>query len=285
MSGDRPGLATAHKIRIAAVLYRTVSALRAIGGAASDIVVCRRRGLTWQLDLSEGIDLSIYLFGRFERPVQRLIERYVKPGMIALDIGANVGAHALPMTVQVGPAGRVLAVEPTRWAYDRLVENRRLNPGLEAALTPVHASLGRPGSQPAEFYASWNLKEQSNVHQRHRGALRPADGAAPLTLDGFVADMKLERLDFIKLDVDGAECDVLAGGRDTLARLRPMILFEFSPHVLEERGCDASTLLGLLTEHGYSFQDERGGTSLEPSALVRRTPRYGSINVMAVPQA
>ena len=41
----------------------------------------------------------------------------------------------------------------------RLVENRRLNPGLAAILRPVHASLGRPGSQPAEFYASWNLKE------------------------------------------------------------------------------------------------------------------------------
>lgn len=280
-----PGLPTAHKIRIAAVLYRTVAALRALGGAASDSVVCRRRGLTWRLDLSEGIDLSIYLFGRFERPVQRLIDRHVNPGMIALDIGANVGAHALPMAVRVGAAGRVVAVEPTKWAYDRLVENRRLNPRLEAVLSPVHASLGRPGSQPAEFYASWNLKEQSNVHERHRGALRSAEGAVPLTLDGLVADLKLERLDFIKLDVDGAECDVLAGGRDTLARLRPQILFEFSPYALEERGCDAPTLLGMLREHGYSFQDDSGPTSLDPSVLVRRTPRYGSINLLAVPQA
>jgi FkbM family methyltransferase len=278
------GLATAHKIRIAAMLYRTVAALRALGGAASDIVVCRRRGLTWRLDLSEGIDLSIYLFGRFERPVQRLIERHVKPGMIALDIGANVGAHALPMAARVGAGGRVLAVEPTRWAYDRLVENRSLNPRLEAVLHPVHASLGRPESRPAEFYASWNLKEQSHVHQRHRGALRSAEGAAPLTLDGLVAGLQLERLDFIKLDVDGAECDVLAGGRDTLARLRPLILFEFSPYALEEHGCDGRTLLGMLREHGYAFQD-RGATSLDPSAFVRRTPRYGSINVMAVPQA
>ena len=109
--------------------------------------------------------------------------------------------------------------------------------------------------------------------------------AVPLTLDGLVADLKLERLDFIKLDVDGAECDVLAGGRDTLARLRPLILFEFSPYALEERGCDAPTLLGTLREHGYSFQDERGATSLDPSVLVRRTPRYGSINLLAVPQA
>jgi FkbM family methyltransferase len=279
------GLATAHKIRIAAVLYRTVAALRALGGAASDVVVCRRRGLMWRLDLSEGIDLSIYLFGRFERPVQRLIERHVTPGMIALDIGANVGAHALPMAARVGAAGRVIAVEPTRWAYDRLVENRRLNPRLEAILNPVHASLGRPGSQAAEFYASWNLKEQSNVHARHRGALRSADGAASLTLDGLVANLKLERLDFIKLDVDGAECDVLAGGHDTLARLRPLILFEFSPYALEERGCDGATLLGVLREHGYAFHDDRGGTSLQASALVQRTPRYGSINVMAVPSA
>jgi FkbM family methyltransferase len=282
MPGGRTGLATAHKIRIASVLYRSLAALRAVGGATSDVVVCRRRGLRWRLDLSEGIDLSIYLFGQFERPVERLIARHLTPGMIALDIGANVGAHALPMAARVAPSGRVFAVEPTRWAYRRLVVNRRLNHHLEHVLIPVRAALGHTGSEPAEYYASWNLKEQRGVHELHRGALRSAHGARGLTLDGLVAELELTRVDFIKLDVDGGECDVLSGGHDTLARMRPPILFEFCPYALEERGCSAARLLAMLQEHGYSFQDGRG-RPVAPGTLVPRTPPFGSINLMAIP--
>jgi len=268
---------------MAGVLYRTLAVVRAVGGARSDVVVCRRRGLRWRLDLSEGIDLSIYLFGQFERPVERLIDRYLAPGMIALDIGANVGAHALPMAARVAPSGRVFAVEPTQWAYRRLVVNRRLNHHLEHVLVPVRAALGRPGAEPEDYYASWNLKQHGGVHEVHRGALRSAHGARRLTLDGLVAELELKKVDFIKLDVDGHECEVLSGGHDTLTRLRPLILFEFCPYALEERGCSALRLLEMLQEHGYSFRDGRGREVLVPSALVGRTPRFGSINLMAIP--
>jgi FkbM family methyltransferase len=280
---ERTRLGTAEKIRLARLLYRIVRASRAVAGARSGIVVCRRRGLRWRLDLSEGIDLSIYVFGRFEGSVGRLIDRHLTAGMIALDIGANVGAHAVPMAARVAPSGRVFAVEPTHWAYRRLLVNQRLNRHLEPVLTPVRAALGvDPASGASEYYASWNLKQQRDVHDVHRGALRSAREARRLTLDGLVAELGLKKLDFIKIDVDGCECEVLSGGRETLARLRPLILFEFCPYALEEHGCDARRLLGILEEHGYSFEDGRG-KPIPPGELVPRTPRGGSINVLAIP--
>ncbi|MEI6246471.1 MAG: FkbM family methyltransferase, partial [Acidobacteriota bacterium] len=231
-------LSTAAKLRAARALYRSVRLARRLTGASSDIVDVRRRGLNWRLNLAEGIDLSIYLFGEFERATAQAIRDTLRPGMVAFDVGANVGAHALPMARLVGATGRVYAFEPTQWAYDRLIENRDLNPDLGATLVAVHAALGRTGqAMPPDFYSSWNVNAaRDSVHAVHMGSLRSTGAARALTMDEAVEQYAIDRLDFIKIDVDGYETHVMSGGQRTLARFGPPILFELCPHVLIERG-------------------------------------------------
>jgi len=104
---------------------------------------------------------------------------------------------------------------------------------------------------------------------------RPATDAGRL-----VAELELKKwISSSSMSMEN-ECEVVVRGHDTLARLRPLILFEFCPYALEERGCSASRLLEMLQAHGYSFPDDRGRKVLDTSALVRRTPRFGSINLM-----
>ena len=91
---------------------------RLVGGGPE--LVTSRQGLTWQLDLREGIDLSIYLLGRFEPSTVRCYTRLVNPGDVVLDVGANIGAHTLPLARLVGEAGRVIAFELTRYAFLKL---------------------------------------------------------------------------------------------------------------------------------------------------------------------
>jgi tRNA G37 N-methylase Trm5 len=122
-------LATATKVRLAGVLYRGVSAARALLGRPRDAVVCRRRGLVWALDLSDGIQLSIYLFGTFERSTERALARLLPIGGVAIDVGANIGAHTLPMARHVGQSRRVIALEPTVWAGDALRAQSRPQSG------------------------------------------------------------------------------------------------------------------------------------------------------------
>ena len=122
-------LSTAQKIRIARVLSGGVIGLRRTLGLPSEVTT-RRGGVRWRLDLTEGIDLSIYLLGAFEPATVKLYRRLVKPGDVVLDIGANIGAHVLPLAVLVGDAGRVIAFEPTRYACRKLQANLALNPRL-----------------------------------------------------------------------------------------------------------------------------------------------------------
>jgi len=118
----------------------------------------------WELDLSEGIDLSIYLFGRFERDTSKALKKATRPGMVIFDIGANVGAHALPMARWIGESGQVYAFEPTDWAFSRLKRNLNLNPSLSRTLIPVQCALTDNAAEtPKAFHSSWSLKENKST--------------------------------------------------------------------------------------------------------------------------
>jgi hypothetical protein len=67
----------------------------------------RRRGLKWELDLREGIDLAIFAFGCFESETYQTIQKIVRPGSIVFDIGANIGAHTLNLARLSAPTGKV----------------------------------------------------------------------------------------------------------------------------------------------------------------------------------
>jgi hypothetical protein len=71
------------------------------------------------------------------------------------------------------------------------------------------------------------------------------------TLDAFVAEQGIERLDALKLDVEGAECRVLAGGRESLRRFRPVMLVELNPSCLERAGSGEQELLAALSGLDY----------------------------------
>ena len=121
---------TSTKITIAKNASRVVRTVRHLMGM-NKIVTCRRNGIVWELDLTQGIDFSIYLFGAFEPEIVRYASRIIKPGAKVIDIGANIGAHTLPLAHLVGPSGAVFAFEPTDYAFEKLLRNIHLNPNLK----------------------------------------------------------------------------------------------------------------------------------------------------------
>ena len=288
-------LSTAAKVRVAGVLFQLVRGARALAVRPRDRAICRRRGVRWDLDLRDGIPLGLYL-GTFERTTARALRRLLPPGGVAIDIGANIGAHALPMARVTGAKGRVIAVEPTAAAFADLGRNIQLNPGLHGIVAALQAAVVAPeGRPPAEYYSAWPVTSGSTAsphqnsddrHAIHRGVLRSTAGAIGITLDDLVSRESLVRLDVIKLDVDGGEVDVLKGGRAALARLRPAIVLELCPYALDERGASLADLLKLLEEANYRLVDERSFAPVASGAadLARRIPSGGSINVVALPR-
>src|SRR6266851_4538124 len=225
-------LTTKTKIALAGIAYRCVVMGRGIVGK-NDFATVRRGGARWQLNLNEGIDFSIYLFGAFEKSTALALRKLVRPGDLVFDIGANIGAHTLGLAQSVGPTGRVFAFEPTDYAFAKLKRNLALNPELEAQSLPQQILLAAENDAPCqpEIYASWPLKTDASVHPKHRGRLVTTLGASVETLDGFVERQGIDRLNLIKIDVDGHEYPVLKGGFKTLAKFGPILVIEMSPYV------------------------------------------------------
>jgi FkbM family methyltransferase len=158
------GLSTQSKLRVARALYRGLKLL-----GFDDEVVVRRARVRFHIDLREGIELSLFLFGTFQRHVTpgRLFK--IPRDAVIFDIGANVGSVCLPLAASL-PASVVYAFEPTEYAFERLQRNLTLNPELQARVHPVQAFVSAVGDDNSELvaYSSWCLDGQASRPQALR---------------------------------------------------------------------------------------------------------------------
>jgi len=274
------------KIALARSAYRAIMLARRAVGLGSRVSTIRD-GLRWELDLQEGIDLAIYLFGMFERETVMACRRWIKPGDVVFDIGANVGAHTLQCARSVGATGKVMAFEPTKYAFTKLVRNLACNPELVERVVAEQVMFGeKPGERiPSLLYSSWPLMGHTQVHDKHCGQLMGTEGAQATSLDSYVKRTGLKRVGFIKLDVDGHECAVLRGGSTTLKRDRPVMVMELAPYVLGETGTSLEDLCAILSCQEYRLADMTTGhpLSLDPRELKQMIPDGCGVNVLALP--
>jgi FkbM family methyltransferase len=275
---------TAHKIALARAAYQLVHLHRKIVGL-TDSTVVSRGGATFQLDLAQGIDFAIYLGDIFERNTKKALRDLVASGAVVLDIGANIGAHTLHLAMLVGSSGRVLAFEPTDFAFAKLQRNIDLNPPLAGRITAHNCFLAaRDGDPlPDSIYSSWPLVPESELHAKHLGRAMPTRSASTRSIDSVLAEAGNPTVQLVKLDVDGFECEILRGATKLLSVQRPIFVMELAPYVLEERGASLAELLSLLTSNGYRLYDERTRQSLpsDEGQLQALIADGESINVIA----
>jgi FkbM family methyltransferase len=277
------------KILIARFLNYFLRLWRALLGRDMG-TICRRRGIMWQLDLNEGIDLSIYLLGAYEPRPLRSYTPLIGPGDVVLDIGANIGAHTLHFARLVGPTGQVHAFEPTDYAVAKLRRNLALNPELTLRVRVEQCFLGaESGAQaPAAVPASWPVGTwQDDLHWGHLGRNKTLGNARVMKADDYCAAVGLSRLRLVKIDVDGHEYDVLRGLRNTLRRFHPYVLIEIAPFIYENLAeDDFAEFVRFLAALDYDFTDANNGRVIpsDPAQLCRLIPRGGGINALLKPR-
>lgn len=289
-------LSTKNKLLIARILSATIVGAR--NALARDAQVIARRGaINWRLDLREGIDIAIYL-GLYQRIPQNVVRKWISPGAVVFDIGANIGALSLPLALTVGSRGCVVCVEPTDYAFSKLEANVALNPELADRLVLLQAALVEKSPEAADpdldekplFYSRWPLQGGSGSrHVKHLGQLESARRARFVPLDELYRELVVNGrirgpLSFVKLDVDGNELAVLRGGKTTFTQYRPAIHLEIAPHVQDEVPGRFEELLQTLQVYGYRL--ESGSEQIIPIAAgpLRNMIRHGgSIDVLAVP--
>jgi len=111
------------------------------------------------------------------------------------------------------------------------------------------------------------------------------DGARNTTVDQYLSEAGLEKCALIKLDVDGHECSVLRGAKQTLMRSRPFLVMELAPYALSEAGESLEELLRLMNELGYVMTALFDSKPLpnDPRVIRSMVPDGCSMNILARP--
>jgi FkbM family methyltransferase len=246
--------------------------------------VIRRHGIVYEVDFTEGIDLSLFLFGGFQSHVLGKRVPALPKDATIIDVGANVGVMALQFAAQV-PHGRVFAFEPTQYAFRKLQRNIALNPLLATRITVIQSFVtDTPGAHPTSVYSSWKVAGPSSTgtHPLHGGSLHSAEGAGAITIDQFVASQNISRLSLIKIDTDGYELDVLRGATETLQKLKPIIIAEVGLYILKEHGATVADFLRCLP--GYVVSELRTGHIITADSAPRIIPAFSTVDCVAVPE-
>lgn len=210
------------KIRMFEIILRRLNGLFLWVNHFRKGVVKNIDGITYELDLSELIDSSIYMYGCFEQELTDIIKKLVKPGFVVLDIGANIGCHTLLFSKLAGETGRVYAFEPTGNAFRKLKRNIELNKKFTTNIVLEKKAVSdKPmQNQPISFKNSWKrFGKDERICKEYVDLL---------TVDAYVKENGINRLDLIKIDVDGFEPMVLRGGENTIRNLSPVILLELN---------------------------------------------------------
>lgn len=180
-----------------------------------------------------------FVFGTWETKVVEAICRLVQPGQVALDIGAHVGYFTLLLAKQVGPSGRVMAFEPNPRIFEILQENVTLN-GYRNVTLDNTAVADRTGTGTLTLYRRLPLAGRDSTVP---GAAPGAGIEVPMVrLDDYFAPPGV-RVDFLKIDIEGAESLALDGMSGILQRDHPTLVIEL--HGVEARAEDHAAFAKL----------------------------------------
>jgi FkbM family methyltransferase len=208
------------------------------------------------------------LFGNLEPETVRVVRQIVRPGMTVLDIGAHVGYYTKTFSKLVGSKGRVIAFEPHPLTFDILRWNaRKLN---NVTLSQI-ATFDREGV--ATLYdsqldtSSSALRCDESKRSFHKALLSnreipprilqglPTQSYAikTRTVDSYLADRHINHVDFIKMDIEGAEMSALRGMKETIRSSRHLFtVMELNPRALRPFGVEGKDLFLELRKMGFS---------------------------------
>lgn len=194
------------------------------------------------------IDACIYYLGDYEPNLKIHFKRLIKENDTVLDIGANIGFHTLYFAELTGVNGKIIAFEPIPINFAALENNISLNNFPQ--IVSVNKAMG-------------NTNSQMNVHvdkqTQNPGAFSLFEHGVKNTIiecvkgDDYLRENNTKKVDFIKLDVEGFELEVLKGLAETIKQSNPIIIFEYDYNYQSKVNDDPRAILHFLKTFSYNF--------------------------------
>ena len=242
------GLPIRGKVRLAEAILRHVG---------SREVECHPLpGITVSLRTNQRIERWMWA-GAYERELVQLMKRILKSGMTVLDVGANIGYFSALASGLVGNSGQVHAFEPMPQNLSRLRQNL-------SAFGWAHPYPYAVGNATGTAMLYFNESEAGWASLFNSNDLKRRANIDVIRLDDWVRDHAVNRIDFIKMDIEGGEFHALQGAQEALSRFRPVIVAELNAICLARDHRKPEDVLVLLRGLGYDCSQFKDGVLATP---------------------
>lgn len=196
---------------------------------------------------------ALFIKGIYDPNSMMVVKSMLPEGGVFIDVGASFGYFSVVATDAVGPNGRVIAIEPSSRDYARLVDNIQINNLGNVVSTYRVALSDRKGSA----LLSIATEERSALNTlgdefSFKGVDRIAkEDVETISLDEFLEVNPVDRVDFIKLDIEGSELKALLGARKTVEKFKPALMLGVNENALRASGTDHDKIQMALTDMKY----------------------------------
>ena len=231
----------------------TILAATVLGFLQKRLII-EREGLRLYIDPTSNLGFMINRYGTYEELTIRIFRQYIRPGDIVLDIGANEGFFSALAGLLAGPDGKVIAVEPQSRLQDVLEINLALN--RHAPFEIIRGVVAEIDGQEAEInlFPATNTGATSLVRKVRLGSR--VEKVRAWTPQAIARHCGIDRFDFVKIDVEGFEPEVVRSLEPLLSRrVVRTILLDFHSSILAARGLNPEDTHQRILAHGYVQQE------------------------------
>lgn len=226
-------------------------------------------GIYLSLQIDDWIQESIYFLGTYEKAELQLIKEIVKQGDVFIDLGANIGMHTLNASKLVGKNGRVICFEPFSKNFESLKKNMAINNSTN--ITSENLAVGETDSFIDLFYDDKEMN-LGMVSSSRLTEYSHNEKVKVVSLDSYLRDSSIKKVDFIKIDIEGNEYAALLGMKETLTKFHPQLLIEILEEDESNSSKNESKIMEYLESLGYEkyFIDDSGSLSTTDKNPERR---------------
>lgn len=267
------------KLLIAKILYFLVKIF-----FWNDMQIRTIGNIKYELDLREGIDLHLFIFGSFQKHIYDNALIKFDDNAVVFDVGANYGIMSLKFAEKL-KNGIVYSFEPTDYALKKFNKNLDLNLKLKEKIIVHQAFVSSENKRSTQLpaYSSWPVVGNLEKHSIHGGVLQHTENIPSVTIDSFCEINGINKINLIKIDTDGHELNVLKGSELSINKFRPMIIFEIGIYIMKERGVVFKDYSEFFRQLDYKIITSKRKIPITISNYSKHIPEFGTIDLIALP--
>lgn len=222
------------------------------------------------LDPVSYVDSMILKNNVWEKESMDIVQMLVKTGDTVLDVGANFGYYSVMCSKLVGANGQVISSEPTAYFRERFTHHISKNNCSNITLLPFGFS-DKENTLEIKIDAS-----TATMHMPEQDAYLKTEQIKLVTLDSYIKDNKVDKLDFIKVDIDGHEPKFLNGAEQTISKFKPYILLEINPLNYYLAGVTIWDFYEQIKDYGYRIFEEKSKEEIKDKIdFLKRCGNFG----------